>query len=85
MLHGNETLEPDTPEMQRLRRNDCAMSRWVCGIKDRDETPSDSLIQTLGIEDITSFFRCQWLRCYDHVQRATSCIKLSQTLLFLSL
>ena len=28
------------------------MMHWIFGIKDRDETPSASLLQNLGIEDI---------------------------------
>ena len=52
-----------------------AMIRWICSIKDRDETTSASLLQKFGIEDITSFLRCRRLRWYGHVQRVTSCIK----------
>ena len=46
--------------------------RWVCGTKDRDETPSASLLQKLGIEDITSVHCCWQLRWYGHVQRTMS-------------
>ena len=38
--------------------NDRAMIGWICGIKDRDETPSASLPQKLDMEDITSVLRC---------------------------
>ena len=51
------------------------MTCWICGIRDRDETPSASRIQKFGIEVITSVLRCRRLRYYGHVQRATSCIK----------
>ena len=37
MLHGCETWGPNAPDLQRLRRNDRAMIRWICGIKERDE------------------------------------------------
>ena len=53
MLHGNETLGPKEPKMQRLHRHDHGMIRWISGIKDRDETPSALVLLKLGIEDIT--------------------------------
>ena len=61
MLHGSETWGPKNTELQRLRRNDRAMIRWICGTKDRDETPSFILLQKLGIQDITSVLRCRRL------------------------
>ena len=33
------------------------MIRWICGIKDRDEIPSGSRLQKLGIENIASVLR----------------------------
>ena len=72
MLHGSETWGPEEPELQQLHCNDCAMIRWICGIKDRDETPSASLLQKLDIKDITSVLRCRRLRWYGPPQRATS-------------
>ena len=75
MLHGSETWEPKADDLQRLRRNDCAVIRWICGTKVQDELPSDSLLQKLGIKDILAVLRSGRLRWYGHVQRATSCIK----------
>ena len=40
------------PKLRQLRRNDRAMIRWICGIKDRDKTPLASLLQKLSIMDI---------------------------------
>ena len=70
MLHSSETWGPKNPQL-----HDHTMIRWICGIEDRDETPSVSLLQKLGTEDITSVLRCRQFRCYGQVQRATSCIK----------
>ena len=75
MLNGSETWGPKEPELRQLHRNDRAMIRWICGIKDRDETPSDSLLQKRDIEDVTTALRCRRLGQNGHVQRATSCIK----------
>ena len=81
MLHGRETWVPTEPELRQLRHNARAMTRWICGIKDRDETSSASLLQKLDIEDIMSVVRCRRLRWYGHIQRATSCIKSITTFL----
>ena len=75
LLLGSETWWPTEPELPRLRRNDCAMIRLICGIIYRDKTPSATLRQKLGIEHITSVLGCRWLRWCGHVQLATSCIK----------
>ena len=76
MLHGSETWGPTEPELPRHRGNDCAMIRWICGIIDRDQTPSASLLQKLGIMDITSVLRCWLFRWCGHVPN------LSQTFRF---
>ena len=74
-LHGSETWVPKEHELQQLRRNDCTTIHWISGIKDRDETPSASLLQKLDIKDITSVLRCQWLRWYGHVILPGFCLK----------
>ena len=48
---------------------------WICGTKDREEPPLASLIQKLGIEDISAIVRSRRLRGYGHVHRATSGIE----------
>ena len=48
---------------------------WIYDIKDMDETPSVSLLQKIGIKDITSVLCYRRLRWYGHVQSTTSCIK----------
>ena len=37
LLHGSETWAPTAPDLQRLRRNDRSMVRWICGVRDDDE------------------------------------------------
>ena len=69
------TWGPNNPELQRDHHNDRVLIRWICGIKDRNEAPSASLLQKHGIEDITSVLHCWRLRWYGHAQQATSCIK----------
>jgi len=74
MLHGSETWAPNASDLQRLRRNDCAMIRWICGAKLEDEISSAVLHQKLDLDEITAVVRTRRLRWYGHVQRATSCI-----------
>ena len=75
MLHGSETWGPNAADLQRLRRNDRSMIRWICGVNERDEIPSDDLLLKLGICDIVMVLRKRRLNWYGHVQRATSSIK----------
>ena len=73
MLHGRKTWGPNILDLKRLCHNDRVMIRWICGTTDRVETSSVSLLQKLGIKDITSVLHSGWLRWYGHVQRAASC------------
>ena len=75
MLHGRETWGWNILDLKQLCRNDRAMIRWICGTKDRVDTSSVSLLQKLGIKDITAVLRSGRLRWYGHVQRAMSRIK----------
>ena len=73
MLHGSETWAPSAPDLQRLRRNDRAMVRWICGIKVHDDVHSDALHARLGIQEVTEALRTRRLRWYGHVTRSSSC------------
>ena len=75
MLYGSETWGTKDTDLLQLQRNDRAMIRWICGTKVSDKTPSVSLLEKLGIEDIEAALKSRRLRWYGHVQRATSCIK----------
>ena len=55
----------------------CAMIRWICGTRHRVETSKVSLLQKLGIEDITAALRAgSWdgMDMYSAAEHA-SCIK----------
>ena len=64
--------EQNKAELQQLCRNDHAMIHWICGTKERDQTPLALLLQKLGIEDIMSVIHSR--RLYGCVQWALSCI-----------
>ena len=42
-LHGSETWAPTASDLQRLRRIDRSMIRWICGFKPHDEISIDLL------------------------------------------
>ena len=52
MLHAAETWAMTVATLNRLRRNDRAMIRWICNVKANDEVSSDSLFSKLGLQDI---------------------------------
>ena len=51
MLHAAETWAMTVATLNRLRRNDRAMIRWICNVKANDEVSSDSLLSKLGLQD----------------------------------
>ena len=60
--------------LNRLRRNDHAMIRWICNVKARDEVSSDSLLSKLGIQDLDVMLRTSRMRWFGHVERSTGWI-----------
>ena len=56
--------------LNRLRRNDRAMIRWICNIKANDEVSLDSLLSKLGLQDIDVVLRSSRMRWYGHVERS---------------
>ena len=72
LLHGSETWAPTAPDLQRLRRNDRAMIRWICGVKPHDEVPMETLYTKLGIQEVAVTLRTKRLRWYNHDDRASS-------------
>ena len=74
LLHGSEAWAPTAPDLQRLRRNNRSMVRWLCGVRDDDEVSSDSLCAMLGVQEVTAALRTRRLRWYGHVARSSPCI-----------
>ena len=71
MLHAAETWAMKEDTLNRLRRNDRAMIRWICNVKAKDELSSDSLLTKLGIQDLDVVLRTIRMRWFGHVQRRT--------------
>ena len=74
MLHAAETWAMTAATLNRLRRNDRAMIRWICNVKAKDEVSSDSLLSKLGIQDLEMVLRTSRMRWFGHVERSTGWI-----------
>ena len=70
MLHASETWAVTATTIQRLRRNDRAMIRWISNVKLQDEVTSDSLLLKLGLLDIEEVVRRGRLQWFGHVERS---------------
>ena len=57
MLHATETWAMKADTLNRLRRNNRAMLRWICNVKAKDEVSSGSLLTKLGIQDLDLVLR----------------------------
>ena len=75
MLYAAETWAMKAVTLNRLRRNDRAMIRWICNVKAQDEVSSDSLLTKLGIQDLDVVLRTGRMRWFGHVQRSTGWIR----------
>ncbi len=76
MLHASETWPLTEADLQRLRRSDRAMIRWMCNVKPEDTAMvrSVALLNKLGVESIDVILREKRLRWYGHVERSTGAI-----------
>ncbi|MEW8547074.1 MAG: hypothetical protein AB2693_26460 [Candidatus Thiodiazotropha sp.] len=74
MLHAAETWAITVATLNRLRRNDRAMIRWMCNVKAKDEVSSDSLLSKLGMQDMDVVLSTSRMRWFGHVEHSTSWI-----------
>ena len=77
MLHVNETRPFTKSNLQRLQRNDRAMIRQICNVKQQDiiTTRSIELFAQLGIKDLDLILKKRRLRWYGHVEHSNSAVK----------
>ena len=74
MLQAAETWAMTAATMNRMRRNDRAMIRWICNVKAKDEVSSDSLLSMLGIQDLDVVLCTSRMRWFEHIERSTGWI-----------
>ena len=72
LLHGSETWAPTAPDLQRLRRTDRVMIRWICDVKPHVEVPMETLYTKLGIQEVAVALRTKCLRWHGHAACASS-------------
>ena len=65
---GNKTWGPNNPGPLHLHHNNRVMLHWICGTKEKDETPWTSLLQRIGTEDMKAVLGSRRLRWYGQVQ-----------------
>ena len=70
MLHGTETWPMTSDALHRLCRKDCAMIRWICGVKPLDDPSMDDLHAKLGICNLAVLVRERRLRWFGHIMRS---------------
>ena len=74
MLHAAETWPVTVSTLNRLRRNDLAVIRWMCNIKTNDNVCSHSLLSKLGIRDVEVVLCTSRMRWFGHVERSVGWI-----------
>ena len=74
MLHAAEIWAMIAATLNRVRRNDRVMIRWICNVKAKDEVSLDSLLSKLGIQDMDVVLRTSRMRWFGHVERSTGWI-----------
>ena len=74
MLHAAKTWPVTVSTLNRLRRNDLAIIRWMCSIKTNHNVCSHSLLSKLGIRDFEVVLRTSRKRWFGHVERSVGWI-----------
>ena len=74
MLLAAEPWPATVSTLDRLRRKDLAMIRWMCNIKTNDNVCSHLLLSKLGIRDVELVLRKSRMRWFGHVERSVGWI-----------
>ena len=62
LLYASETWPLTNEDLERLRRNDNAMVRWICSKRLADRVPMEHLHHRLGIHQLEDVIRWRRLR-----------------------
>ena len=74
LLHAAECWATTKIDMDRLRRTDRSMIRWMLKVRLKDRTPAASLLAKLDLLPIETLVQQSRLRWYGHVQRSSDWI-----------
>ena len=70
LLYASETWAMSAACLNRLRRNDRAMIRWMCGVSTEDEISSSALLERMKLDDLEDVLRTRRMRWFGHVERS---------------
>ena len=70
VLHAAETWAVTAVALDRLRRNDRAVVRWVCGVGAGDGVSLGSLLSELGIQGLEMVLRASGVGWFGRVERS---------------
>ena len=68
-------MAPTSDNFCKLQRNHRSMIRWICNVYIEDQINSASLLEKLGIKELSSALRYNRLRWFGHVCRDIGAIK----------
>src|SRR6267154_1727176 len=69
LVYGSDTWAMKVDDIQRLRRTENNMVRWMSGVTMKDRKTSEELRQGMGIESVDRVVSRGRLRWYGHVER----------------
>ena len=74
LLHAAECWPTTKKDIDRLRRTDRAMIRWICNVRLKDRVSSTNLLNKLGLLPIETILGGTRLRWFGHVSRSNDWI-----------
>ena len=74
LLHAAECWPTTKNDMDRLRRTDRSMIRWMLKVRMKERTPAASMLAKLDLLPIETLVQQSRLRWYGHVQRSSDWI-----------
>ena len=77
MLYGSECWPLKVDDVNRLRRSERSMLRWICRLKSSEHVALEKIYQRLHITPLDVTLRERRLRWFGHVKRSESWTKKS--------
>jgi hypothetical protein len=69
MIYGSETWAMRVEDMQKLKRTEASMMRWMCGVSLKKHISNEELRGRLGVDCVSDIVRRGRLRWFGHVER----------------
>ena len=75
MLHASKTWAPALSDLHRLKRNDRAMIRRMCGVTTKDQVSWQDVLERMQLDDLAKVLRIRRLRRHGHVEHSDGWLK----------